>query len=157
MEFKSSSVIAYILYKGKQENHPINRTQAQKLLYCCYGIVMAQFNERLTDEHPRAWLYGPVFTQTIEDIKNHRLTVEMAIEFEKACPPEWLSWIDKTLYTFWDYTATQLTNWTHVKGSPWYKADPLCALDDREIGIYFKQYLSIVNQRGEQCQTTKTV
>lgn len=36
MEFSSSSVMAYILYKGKKAGHPINKTQAQKLLYCCY-------------------------------------------------------------------------------------------------------------------------
>lgn len=54
MEFSSSSVMAYILYKAKKAGHPIGKTQAQKLLYCCYGIVLAAFDERLTDEHPKA-------------------------------------------------------------------------------------------------------
>ena len=31
MEFSSSSVMAYILYKAKKAGHPISKTQAQKL------------------------------------------------------------------------------------------------------------------------------
>lgn len=148
MEYCSSDVMAYILYKGKQANHPINKTQAQKLLYCCYGIIMAKFNERLTDEHPKCWPFGPVFPRTLNDISKHRLSVGMAELFEKACDPDWLEWIDKTIYTFWNYSAGALSNWSHRKGSPWDKADSLAALDDREIGIYFKQYIDIVQKRG---------
>ena len=69
-EFSSSDVVAYILYKGSQENHRVSLTQTQKLLYCCYGIVMAKFNERLTDEHPKCWPFGPVFLNTLNDIGN---------------------------------------------------------------------------------------
>ena len=31
MEFSSSSVMAYILYKGKKAGHSISKSQAQKL------------------------------------------------------------------------------------------------------------------------------
>jgi len=148
MEFRSSKVMAYILYKAKLAEHPINKTQAQKLLYCCYGIIMAKFNERLTDEHPKAWLYGPVFPRTINDINKKRLNVGMAKEFQAECPEDWMNWINKTITTFWDYTATQLSAWSHIKGSPWDKADALNSLDDREIYNYFQQYLSIVDERG---------
>lgn len=148
MEFRSSNVMAYILYKAKLAEHPINKTQAQKLLYCCYGIIMAKFNERLTDEHPKAWLYGPVFPRTINDINKKRLNVGMAKEFLAECPEDWMKWINKTLTTFWNYTATQLSAWSHIKGSPWDKADALNSLDDREIYNYFQQYLSIVEERG---------
>lgn len=148
MEFRSSVVMAYILYKAEQAKHPINKTQAQKLLYCCYGAVMARFNERLTDEHPKAWPFGPVFPRTLNDINKKRLTTDMALTFQKECPPEWLALIDKTIRTFWGYTATQLSNWSHMKGSPWAKADPLAALDDREIGLFFKPYLPEIEKRG---------
>ena len=149
MEFRSSIVMAYILDKGRLASHPLTKTQAQKILYCCYGIIMAKFNERLTDEHPKAWPYGPVFPRTLNDINKNRLTVGMAEEFKSVCADDWLRWIDMTIRTFWDYTATQLSNWSHMDGSPWTKAEPLTALDDREIGIFFKQYLGIVETRGQ--------
>ena len=149
MEYNSSEVMAYILYKGRLENHSINKTQAQKLLYCCYGIIMAKYNERLTDEHPRCWPFGPVFPRTFNDISKHRLTVALAENFKSSCSPDWLDWIDKTIYTFWNYSAGALSEWSHRKNSPWAKADALAALDDREIGIYFQPYLEIVQQRGQ--------
>lgn len=153
MEFSSSSVLAYILYMGKQENIDINKTKAQKLLYCCYGIIMAKFDKRLTDEHPRAWMYGPVFPRTFNDIEKHRLTVGMALDFEKECPPEWLEFIKLTLRTFWVYSASILSGWSHRKDSPWYKAEPLAALDDREIRLYFEPLVKVVMTRGKECRT----
>lgn len=154
MEFKSSNVMAYILNKGKQASHVITKTQAQKLLYCCYGVIMAQFNERLTDEHPRAWPFGPVFPRTLTDINKNRLTVSMAQDFQEKCPEDWLKWIDRTILAFWDYSATQLSNWSHMAGSPWTRAESLAALDDREIGLFFKPYLDFVTNRKPSCQTT---
>ena len=81
MEFRSSIVMAYILMYCQDNNIVANRTKAQKLLYCCYGAILAEFNERLTDEHPKAWMYGPVFPRTFNDINKKRLTVAMAEEF----------------------------------------------------------------------------
>lgn len=146
MEFSSSSVMAYILYKGKKAGHPINKTQAQKLLYCCYGIVLAAFDERLTDEHPKAWPYGPVFPRALNDINKHRLNTDMAESFIASCPADWLKLMDKTIEKFWDYSATALSTWSHRKGSPWDKADPLASLDDREIQKYFQQFVPIIQR-----------
>ncbi len=152
MEFRSSDVMAYILYKAQKDEHPLNKTQAQKVLYCCYGAVLAKFDQRLTDEHPKAWPYGPVFPRTINDINKKRLTVGMAQEIEKQWSPELKELIDQTICTFSVYTATQLSNWSHLPGSPWSKADPLASLDDREIALYFGQYLPVIEKRGEVCQ-----
>lgn len=155
MEFSSSEVMAYILYQGKQAEHPINKTQAQKLLYCCYGAVLAAFDERLTDEHPYAWPFGPVFPRTLNAINQRQLKVGMARNFESDCPTEVLELINRTIHTFWNYSASALTTWSHRTGSPWTKADPLAPLDDREIQKYFKNYLGIINSKAEEtCQTT---
>lgn len=153
MEFRSSEVMAYILYKAQKDEHPLNKTQAQKVLYCCYGAVLAKYNERLTDEHPKAWPYGPVFPRTINDIDKQRLTVGMARAIEEQWSLELKELIDQTIRTFSVYTATQLSNWSHVTGSPWSKADPLASLDDREIGLYFEKLLPIIEKRAIQCQT----
>lgn len=163
MEFSSSSVMAYILYKAKKAGHSLSKTQAQKLLYCCYGIVLAAFDERLTDEHPKAWPGGPLFPRALSDINGRRLTTGMA-EFPRAlsdidgrrlttgmaerfidsCPADWLKLMDKTLDRFWGYSATALETWSQRKGTPWDKADPLASLDDREIQKYFRQFVPII-------------
>ena len=61
LNFDSIGVLAYIIKCCAKFNYFINYTKAQKLLYCCYGVILAQFNIRLTKEHPKAWQYGPVF------------------------------------------------------------------------------------------------
>lgn len=144
MEFSSSSVMAFILYKGKKAGHSISKTQAQKLLYCCYGIVLAAFDERLTDEHPKAWPGGPLFPRTLSAINRHRLTTDMAEIFIASCPVDWLKLMDKTIDRFWGYSATALETWSQRKGTPWDKADPLASLDDREIQKYFQQFVPII-------------
>lgn len=138
--------MAYVLNfcKTTMPTITINSTKAQKLLYCCYGAVLAQTNQRLTDEHPKAWLYGPVFPRISDDINKKRLNVGMAEEFKTACPHDVLKLVNQTITTFGKYTATQLTNWSCLMDSPWKKADPLAALDDREIAIFFKAYLPII-------------
>lgn len=144
MEFSSSDVMAYILYKAKKAGHSISKTQAQKLLYCCYGIVLAAFDERLTDEHPKAWPGGPLFPRALRDIYKHCLTTGMAESFINSCPADWLKLMDKTIDRFWGYSASALETWSQRKGSPWDKADPLASLDDREIQKYFQQFVPII-------------
>lgn len=144
MEFSSPSVMAYILYKAKKAGHPISKTQAQKLLYCCYGIVLAAFDERLTDEHPKAWPGGPLFPRALSAINGRRLTTGMAEIFIASCPADWLRLMDKTIDRFWGYSATALETWSQRKGTPWDKADPLASLDDREIQKYFQQFVPII-------------
>lgn len=144
MEFSSSSVMAYILYKAKKAGHSISKTQAQKLLYCCYGIVLAAFDERLTDEHPKAWPGGPLFPRALSAINGHRLSTGMAERFIDSCPADWLKLMDKTLDRFLGYSATALETWSQRKRTPWDKADPLASLDDREIQKYFRQFVPII-------------
>ena len=138
MEFRSSSVMAYIVLYCYQHGIDINQTKIQKLLYCCYGVVLAVLGERLTDERPQAWMYGPVFPRTYKDVKKNKLTREMAREFESECPGEVLSLIHRTLDYFGAKSAKDLSNWSHEKGSPWSKTGPLMALCDSDVAEYFQ-------------------
>ena len=72
----------------------------------------------------------------------------MVKTFQEKCPPLWLDWVNKTIATFWSFTATEMSNRMRLKDSPWNKADPLAPIDDREIALWFKDYLQIVEERG---------
>lgn len=150
MEFSSSNVMAFIICFCQAEENSIhvNKKKAQNLLYCCYGAVLAETNERLTDEHPKAWPDGPVFLRACSDIEKGKLTADMAMEFENQCPSDILDLIKKTIITFGKYTATQLSNWSRIRKTPWSKADALAALDDREIAIFFDLYLPIIKGKA---------
>lgn len=63
-KYDSLDIAKYIVAKANKEKYGINMTKMQKLLYIVYGVYLRVYNERLTNEHPQAWPYGPVFPKT---------------------------------------------------------------------------------------------
>ncbi len=51
----------FIAAWANQNKISANLTKIQKLLYIAYGANLVIGNERLCNEHPQAWPYGPVF------------------------------------------------------------------------------------------------
>ena len=63
-KYKSTIVATYIAALANEKRVSVNMTKIQKLLYIAYGIYLAVKDSRLTNEHPQAWPYGPVFPTT---------------------------------------------------------------------------------------------
>ena len=120
--FDSNDVMAYILAVCEKSHIDWNMTKAQRLLYCCYGTVLAAFNERLTEEAPQAWKFGPVFPRTFNEIKKGGIIPGVDHGFSAECDPEWLPLIELTVNTFGKFSSSQLSTWSHRRGSPWDKA-----------------------------------
>lgn len=120
--YRSEVVAAYIAAKLNEQKIFCNITKIQKLLYVAYGACLFIQNARLTNEHPQAWPYGPVFPTTrnklskeclddinigetrFDDIKKNK-TVNQLIDF--------------VFEGFAKSTASQLTVWSHKPFSPW--------------------------------------
>lgn len=66
--FTSLDVAAYIAQECDRRGYTYNNTKIQKLLYVAYGVMLAWQNERICDEYPRAWPYGPVFPKVFKFI-----------------------------------------------------------------------------------------
>lgn len=94
----------------------LNMTQTQKLLYIAYGIELARKKMRLTDEHPQAWPFGPVFPR-----------VHSKVDFLTTPPNpngisgEIVSLLRDVVKAFGRTSATKLSEWSHSKDSPWDK------------------------------------
>lgn len=50
MPFNSLDVASFIATVCNEQGFHYNNTKIQKLLYCCYGGVLAVYNQRLCDE-----------------------------------------------------------------------------------------------------------
>ena len=140
----SLQLLSYIAKFCKDNGIHINITKAQKLMYCCYGVVLAKFGTRLVDEQPEAWQYGPVFPSALHSAQFFGLDefIDGKTDDMDALPGDVHNLIDDALRHFGQYTALQLSNWTHLSGSPWSKAS--CAgtllrvpLNDSDIKEYF--------------------
>lgn len=51
-ESDSREIAALIAKECKKKGISYNNTKIQKLLYCCYGVMLAWKNARICDEYP---------------------------------------------------------------------------------------------------------
>lgn len=124
-KYNSVDVAKYIIAQCNKAHFGINMTKMQKLLYIVYGVYLAIYNQRLTNEHPQAWPFGPVFPTTRNKLL-HKDFFEISMKDIKEESFKELSHdnnlnqvVDLVLQEFGKWNATQLTKWSHKKGTPW--------------------------------------
>ena len=121
-KYNSVIVASYIVAMANDKGLSINMTKLQKLLYIAYGTYLALMDCRLTNEHPQAWPYGPVFPTTRNKLLKRDLSqiqlsssdldeIKMDKDVKKI--------VELVLNSFGSKTATTLTVWSHQSGSPW--------------------------------------
>ena len=121
-EYNSIDVARYIAAYANEHKFGINITKIQKLLYAAYGVFLSVNGYRLTDEHPAAWPYGPVFASTRERIKGENLP---SLSFDNQNigylrQDKMISQLMNLIFnTYGALDASSLTAWSHEDGSPW--------------------------------------
>lgn len=111
----------YEVYEG------ITHLKLQKLLYYAQGISLSMNNIPLFSEKIEAWEHGPVIKEVFKEYKEFGkecITVEIndennaivnKIENDNKCKEI----LNIVYYNFAIYTAWQLREMTHEKGTPW--------------------------------------
>jgi uncharacterized phage-associated protein len=142
-ELDSKDVAAYVLSYCKEHGIECNITKLQKLLYCSYGVILAVLEARLTQEHPQAWPYGPVFPRTYKAFTKKSIDLSWKQKVVDSLPDNALRLINATLEFFGQFPAGKLSSWSHNAGSPWSlvsdngKNIPV-QMDDFQIMMYFR-------------------
>lgn len=121
-KYDSRTIAIYIVAWANEHNVSINLTKTQKLLYIAYGANLVLEKDRLCNEHPQAWPYGPVFPKTRDKL----LKLDLSLitmdckQLESVKDDEYLSELIQFVFSgFGDKTAGQLTAWSHSANSPW--------------------------------------
>lgn len=123
--YKSTDVAMYLVSLANERRLTMNMTKVQKLLYIAYGVFLRVYNERLLNEHPQAWPYGPVFPTTrnkllkkdLNSISTENLTGD---ESKKLIQDNRLNNVLNFVFVnFGTWNAGQLSEWSHTDGSPW--------------------------------------
>lgn len=104
----------------KTQNVLLNKTQLEKLLYITYGIYAALTGNRLCEENPKAWPFGPVFPRVAKHIDLNTHPTEHVVEEYKS-DPNLTRAIDFVIKTYSHTTATVLSAWSHEEDGPWYQ------------------------------------
>ena len=147
--YNSVDVAWAIIAYANSNKYYINMTKLQKLLYITYGTYLAVKGERLTDEHPQAWPYGPVFPTT----RNKLLSVDFATirsKDSRLCEinqdNEMQSLLGVVFRAFGKSNAASLSEWSHEIGSPWDKTvkQPDFKWGNRIPDDYIKEYFESI-------------
>lgn len=148
----SVALANYIVAYANDKHFVINMTKLQKLLYITYGVYLAVTGKRLTNEHPQAWPYGPVFPTT----RNKLLKKDLeSIRFgeDEDMPNDVKSCVRLVFNTFGVYNASYLSAWSHRPNSPWDLTQRSMGftwgdrIPDEYIMDYFKTLISPTNER----------
>ncbi|MDI9365051.1 MAG: DUF4065 domain-containing protein [Flavobacterium sp.] len=118
------SVIAakYLMALANKQGIVLNVTKVQKMLFIAYGYFLSKYNHVLLKESPKAWPYGPVFPRTRNKI-NYGTIISIADnDFLEIANDELVTEVFTDIINKYSgYTASQLSDWSHMKGSPWDK------------------------------------
>lgn len=147
---KSTALANYILAYANQNKVGINMTKLQKLMYITYGMYLAVKEERLTNEHPQAWPYGPVFPSARKTLLHTSL--ENVTDYDTNAITDDIKACVKLVFdSFGQYNASFLSAWSHKENSPWDRTVNAKAfrwgeiIPDEYILPYFKNLLIIKN------------
>lgn len=154
-----ATIIAYaFVMKGIADGNPLTQMKLQKVVYFAEGLNLALNNTELVREEFQAWKYGPVIPVIYHDYKLYGSSPIM--------DTQWLSFeyfgidlneldvntkkiMDDTWKILKDIPGTQLSNWTHLEGSPWSKfyqpGVPDIIIPKEEIKEYFMQFKGMSN------------
>ena len=122
--YNSVTMASYIIAYANEHRYMMNMTKLQKLLYITYGVYMAVKGERLINEHPQAWPYGPVFPTTRNKLLKKDFSVFKLTDAnlkEVADNSDMPSLMNLVFNSYGSKTAAFLSEWSHKPGSPWDK------------------------------------
>lgn len=144
--FSSKDVAAYIAQECDRLGLDYNNTKIQKLLYCAYGIMLAWKGERICDEYPRLWPYGPVFPKVFKYINKGKNIATASYNFKELASEDQKIVIERTLAKYGNYTANALSTWSHSPISPWSRVKEEGGgwnsfIPDEYIAEYFREHV----------------
>lgn len=157
-KYKSTDIALYIIAKANELQYVINVTKVQKLLYIIYGVYLRVYEERLVDEYPQAWPYGPVFPNTrkmiIDTLDTETLEYSMDKISEDIKNDIALNRVvDFVFKHFGAWNAGQLTEWTHRKNTPWSRItneDDFCWGDNIPDSFIYDFFLKLVSVNEQE-------
>lgn len=116
---------ARLIQYAAQKKHRtmLNKTQINKILFYVYGAYLADTGEKLfNDDTPKAWVFGPVFPRVYKKVNVNELVKTFSREQIDAfnSNPKMLKLVSESVAKMHKISASSLTEWSHMDGSPWY-------------------------------------
>ena len=132
MAYSAKSIANYFLEKAHQEKvTDITPMKLLKLVYIAHGWWLGFTEKPLINEQVEAWKFGPVIPSLYHEFKHFGMSpitskaTELEFpswEYEEVPVPsggEVIKLLDAVWESYGKYNGVQLSNLTHITGSPW--------------------------------------
>lgn len=158
MAYDAKAVANYFLDLASRHKTTLTPMKLQKLIYFAHGWHLALYDEPLIADQVEAWQFGPVVPSVYHEFKHERSgaisskATELELKtfelVEPAVHPDdsrARGVLDQVWHTYGRLSAIQLSNLTHLPGTPWAHARARhpadlrnVPIDDESIRRYFK-------------------
>ncbi len=149
MPYDARAIANYFLDLAHKEGRSLDPMGIEKLVYFAHGWHLAVFDAPLVEQPIEAWNYGPVIRDLYQCFKEFG-TGWIRRPAAKNGVPSSIDAVEETKQTralinrVWSvyrhYSSIQLSNLTHVAGSPWTitRENEETIIDNSLIEQYFK-------------------
>ena len=118
-KYDSLTFAKALVHMAQMEARGLNMSQIQAILYIAYGVWMTGHEDRLFEEHPQAWQYGPVFPRVYSKLKKGMTDSQVQYLKLKEESPERLSFLERCFRRYARTSACDLAAPHKSKGTPW--------------------------------------
>jgi uncharacterized phage-associated protein len=120
--YDSTLLARYLVSFAYNKKLPLNVTKLQKLLYIIYGFYLAEHGHLIVNESPKIWPFGPVFPRVHKEVDATQILDLDDAQFEPInADLKLIEVLHAIVDKYAKFSATQLSNWSHMAGSPWDK------------------------------------
>ena len=146
--YDSIDVARYLLALANEKKKILNVTKVQKLLFIAYGYFLSKYGVRIIDETPKAWPFGPVFPETQKKVDYTTIYGVNSPVFDELKRDQDVTEILNTIIdNYSNFSASQLSDWSHMEGSPWEKTT-------KESGFNWNEEINEEYIKGYFCDIT---
>jgi uncharacterized phage-associated protein len=168
------AIANWFIERAKRDGKTLTAMQLQKLTYIAHGWSLA-FDEPLVHETVEAWQWGPVFRSIYREFSEFGsepitrlatafdgtdlLNRDIHIEDYSEPPAERTDvFLESVWENYGQFTASQLMNMTHRKGTPWHQVldenggrlPRYAVIEDEQIKRYYKELLRERNETATE-------
>ena len=153
MSYNPTTVANYFIDKYSRIGN-LTPMKIIKLTYIAYGwyLALTDKQQRLIDENPIAWDFGPVFPSLYYSIKQYKKE-KITEKIPNATRNERISsedeqFLDKIWDVYGRFDGVYLSALTHIDGTPWqkvYRKDLNAVISDDDIFEHYKKLKPISN------------
>jgi len=126
MSYNPTTIANYFIKKYSDKGN-LTPMKLIKLTYIAYGwyLALTDKKERLTDELPLAWDFGPVFPSLYESLKGYggsviKEKIPNRVD-DDTIKSDDKKFLDKMWNLYGRYDGIYLSALTHKEGTPWKK------------------------------------